>query len=394
MRILLRACLLVETRWQSRGVSVGGHALAVKPAKASCARIAVRWRRRSSRPITKQAFAPPPPFEGGNFRQRPNISRTNLNFRPVRAKKTTAANIARVAPLEPLPPCHHNVEHAPATRGNGNGRFFRSPRTPSHALNFEAPGGRGGARASIRSMADGRFFRSHRTGGSRSKGSPNHRAVSKGALTRLFAGAWGVVARRAQDVVFSRPDVGKTLARRRRSQGKVARRSGRFRIERSVLFLTLRTSCLFSLAAETSCQRLANVWPGKHDVLRTSCYHAPRQTLARPTHVTAPARPHPGACLRSARRAHGDGACEAHVGGAAQAGGVDADRSDDVVVMGKAAAPDALVKIPVGVTWLPVVLTKVARRQWRTVLLLLMMMMMRMLMMMMLSRMNMMTMWR
>ena len=64
--------------------------------------------------------------------------------------------------------------------------------------------------------------------------------------------------------------------------------------------------------------------------------------------------------------------------------------------MGKAAAPDALVKIPVGVTWLPVVLTKVARRQWRTVLLLLMMMMMmmRMLMMMMLSRMNMMTMWR
>ena len=61
--------------------------------------------------------------------------------------------------------------------------------------------------------------------------------------------------------------------------------------------------------------------------------------------------------------------------------------------MGKAAAPDALVKIPVGVTWLPVVLTKVARRQWRTVLLLLMMMM-RMLMMMMLSRMNMMTMWR
>ena len=121
MRILLRACLLVETRWQSRGVSVGGHALAVKPAKASCARITVRWRRRSSRPITKQAFAPPPPFEGGNFRQRPNISRTNLNFRPVRAKKTTAANIARVAPLEPLPPCHHNVEHAPATRGNGNG---------------------------------------------------------------------------------------------------------------------------------------------------------------------------------------------------------------------------------------------------------------------------------
>ena len=64
--------------------------------------------------------------------------------------------------------------------------------------------------------------------------------------------------------------------------------------------------------------------------------------------------------------------------------------------MGKAAAPDALVKIPVGVTWLPVVLTRVARRQRRTVLLLLLllMMVMRVLMMVMLSMMNTMTIWR
>ena len=131
MRILLRACLLVETRWQSRGVSVGGHALAVKPAKASCARIAVRWRRRSSRPITKQAFAPPPPFEGGNFRQRPNISRTNLNFRPVRAKKRPPRTSQGSLHWNPFPPATTMLNTHLQPEGTETVVFFARPEHPA-----------------------------------------------------------------------------------------------------------------------------------------------------------------------------------------------------------------------------------------------------------------------